>query len=49
MVETDKITDDSCNDEVITKQRSHANRNVTERDNNNVPAKTDELKKSSVI
>jgi len=47
MVETDKITDDSCNDEVITKQRSHVNRNISERDNNNVPAKTDDLKKSS--
>lgn len=48
MVETDKVIDNSCEDEVVTKQRSHVQRNISEKENNNLPAQT-ELKKSQVI
>lgn len=48
MVESDKIVENTCEDEVVVKQRSHITRNIGEKENNNVPAKT-ELKKSEVI
>lgn len=48
MVETDKVVDNSRDNEVVTKQKSHVQRNISDKENNIVPAQI-ESKKSQVI